>query len=152
MPLYSLNELVVMRFLSIVLLSLSLGACDEARQNTSAVDPDIELMNDPGTAGPELEKRLVASVSVQDGLIIVRALASNDTYVLPDNSPWVITCGGEGVSVTFGSAVSGDGSHVGNDVGLDLTMIFISQANCGTLAPQLGRRLKAMLQEPAHPQ
>ena len=141
-----------MRFLSIVLLSLSLGACDERRQNTSAVDPDIELMNEPVTAGPELEKRLVASVSVQDGLIIVRALSSGDTYVLPDNSPWVITCGSEGVSVTFGSAVSGDRSYVSNDVELNLTMIFISQANCGTLAPQLGRRLKAMLQEPAHPQ
>ena len=140
-----------MRFLSIILLSLSLGACDERRQNTSAVDPDIELMNEPGTAGPELEKRLVASVSVQDGLIIVRALLSGDTYVLPDNSPWVITCGSEGVSVTFGSAVSGDGSRVGNDVELNLTIIFMSQANCGTLAPQLGRRLKAMLQEPAHP-
>ena len=141
-----------MRFLSIVLLSLSLGACDERRQNTSAVDLDIELMNEPVTAGPELEKRLVASVSVQDGLIIVRALSSGDTYVLPDKSPWVITCGSEGVSVTFGSAVSGDRSYVSNDVELNLTMIFISQANCGTLAPQLGRRLKAMLQEPAHPQ
>jgi hypothetical protein len=37
----------VMRFLSIVLVSLSLGGCDERRQNTSVVDPDIELMNDP---------------------------------------------------------------------------------------------------------
>jgi hypothetical protein len=142
----------VMRFLSIILLSLSLAACDERPQNTSAVDPDIELMNEPGTAGPELEKRLLASVSVQDGLIIVHAPSSGDTYVLPDNSPWVITCGSEGVSVTFGSAVSGDGSRVGNDVELNLTIIFMSQANCGTLAPQLGRRLKAMLQEPAHPQ
>jgi hypothetical protein len=148
----SMTRNFIMRFLSIILLSLSLGACDERRQNTSAVDPDIELMNEPGTAGPELEKRLVASVSVQDGLIIVRALLSGDTYVLPDNSPWVITCGSEGVSVTFGSAVSGDRSYVSNDVELDLTMIFISQANCGTLAPQLGRRLKAMLQEPAHSQ
>ena len=148
----SMTRNFVMRFLSIVLLSLSLGACDERRQNTSAVDPDIELMNEPVTAGPKLEKRLVASVSVQDGLIIVRALSSGDTYVLPDNSPWVITCGSEGVSVTFGSAVSGDRSYVSNDVELNLTMIFMSQANCGTLAPQLGRRLKAMLQEPAHPQ
>jgi hypothetical protein len=95
------------------------------------------------TAGRELEKRLVASVSVQEGLIIVRAPSSRDTYVLPDNSPWVITCGSQGVSVTFGSAVSGDRSYVGNDIELDLTMIVISQANCGTLAPQLGRRLKA---------
>jgi hypothetical protein len=143
---------IVMRFLSIFLLSLSLVACDERRQDTSAADPDIELMNDAGTAGPELEKRLVASVSVQDGLIIVRTPSSGDTYVLPDNSPWVITCGSQGVSVTFGSAVSGGGSYVGNDVELDLTMTVIGQTDCGTLAPQLGRRLKAMLQEPAHPQ
>jgi hypothetical protein len=142
--------IVVMRLLSIVLLFLSLGACDERRQDTSAVDPDMELMKDAGTAGPELEKRLADSISVQDSLIIVRA--TRDMHVLPDNSPWVITCGSEGVSVTFGSAVSGDGSYVGNDVELDLTMIFIGQADCGTLAPQLGRRLKAMLQEPAHPQ
>jgi hypothetical protein len=146
----NLIGIVVMRLLSIVLLFLSLGACDERRQDTSAVDPDMELMKDAGTAGPELEKRLADSISVQDGLIIVRA--TRDMHVLPDNSPWVITCGSEGVSVTFGSAVSGDGSYVGNDVELDLTMIFIGQADCGTLAPQLGRRLKAMLQEPAHPQ
>ena len=142
--------IVVMRLLSIVLLFLSLGACDERRQDTSAADPDMELMKDAATAGPELEKRLADSISVQDGLIIVRA--TRDMHVLPNNSPWVITCGSVGVSVTFGGAVSGDGSYVGNDVELDLTMIFISQANCGILAPQLGRRLKGMLQEPAHPQ
>jgi hypothetical protein len=96
--------------------------------------------------------RFISIVLLSLSLVAVRALSSDDTYVLPDNSPWVITCGSEGVSITFGSAVSGDGSHVGNDVELDLTMIFISQANCGTLAPQLGRRLKAMLQEPAHSQ
>jgi hypothetical protein len=124
-----------MRFLSITLLSLSLGACEERRQNTSAVDPDIELMNEPVTAGPELEKRLVASVNVHDGLIIVRALSSGDTYVLPDNSPWVIRCGSEGVSVTFGSAVSGDRSYVSNDVELNLTMIFISKQIAALLLP-----------------
>jgi hypothetical protein len=144
--------IVTVRLLSIVLLSLSLEACDERRQDTSALDPDIELMNDVGTAGPELERRLFASVSVQDGLIVVRPPSPGDTYVLPDNSPWIITCGREGVSVTFGNAVSGDGSYVGNDVQLDLTMTFIGQTDCATLATQLGRRLKTMLQELAHPQ
>jgi hypothetical protein len=42
----STSRNVVMPFLSIVLLSLSLVASDERRQNTSAADPDIELMND----------------------------------------------------------------------------------------------------------
>jgi hypothetical protein len=107
---------------------------------------DVKLMNDLGTAEPELEKRLVANVSAQDGLIVVHGTSLEDTHVLPDNSPWVITCGREGVSVTFGSAVSGDGSYVGNDVQLNLTMTFIGQADCAILAPQLGRRLKAMFQ------
>jgi hypothetical protein len=140
------------RLLSIILLSLFLEACDEGRQATSSVDPDTELMNDVGTAGPELERRLLSSVSVQDGLIIVRAPSPGDTYVLPDNSPWIITCGREGVSVTFGSAVSGDRSYVGNDVQLDLAMTFIGQADCAILAPQLGRRLKALLQDLVHSQ
>ena len=114
---------VTVRLLSIVLLSLSLEACDERRQEPSVVDPDVELMNDVGTAEPELEKRLVSSVSAQEGLIIVHGTSpDDDTHVLPDNSPWVITCGREGVSVTFGSAVSGDGSYVGNDVQLNLTI------------------------------
>jgi len=70
-----------------ILLSLLLAACDERRQETSEVDPDIELMNDIGQAGTEFERRLVSSVSVQDGLIVVRATSLDDTYVLPDNSP-----------------------------------------------------------------
>jgi hypothetical protein len=49
------------RLLSIILLSLFLEACDEGRQATSAVDPDTELMNDIGTAGPELERRFSAA-------------------------------------------------------------------------------------------
>jgi len=48
---------------------LLLAACDERRQETSEVDPDIELMNDIGQAGTEFERRLVSSVSVQNGLI-----------------------------------------------------------------------------------
>jgi hypothetical protein len=135
----------------VLLLFLFLIGC-ERRQETPVADADIELMKDVGAAGPELERRLLASVSIRDGLIMVRLPSSGDTYVLPGNSPWIITCGSEGVSVTLGSAVSGDRSYVGNDVQLDLTMTLIGQADCATLAPQLGRRLKAMLQEPVHPQ
>ena len=92
-----------------ILLSLLLAACDERRQETSEVDPDIELLKDIGQAATEFERRLVSSVSVQDGLIVVRATSLDDTYVLPDNSPWVISCGREGIWVTFGNAISGGG-------------------------------------------
>ena len=136
---------------SVFLLFLFLIGC-ERREETPVTDADIEVMQDVGTAGPELERRLLNSVSVQDGLVIVRAPSPGDTYVLPDNSPWSITCGGEGVSVTFGTAVSGDNSYVRNDVQLELTMTVIGQADCAILAPQLGRRLKALLQGHAHSQ
>jgi hypothetical protein len=85
---------------SVLLLFLFLIGC-ERREETPVTDADIELMKDVGTAGPDLERRLLNSVSVQDGLVIVRAPSPGDTYVLPDNSPWSITCGGEGVSVTL---------------------------------------------------
>jgi hypothetical protein len=139
------------RVLSLVLLLLFLGACDERREETPAVDADAKLMNDLGQAGPELERRLLNSVSVQDSFIIVSAPPLGNTYVLPANSPWVISCG-EGVSVTFGSAVFGDRSFVGNDVQIELTTTLINQSDCATLALSLGRHLKAMLEERTHSQ
>jgi hypothetical protein len=115
-------------------------------------NPDVELMKELGQAGPELEHRLLNSVSVQDGLIIIHATSLDDTYVLPANSPWVITCGRSGIWVTFGNAVSGDTSAVGNDVQIELTTAFINQGDCAVLAPSLGRRIKAMVQAPTSQQ
>jgi hypothetical protein len=152
MEMKSRSVAAAVRLLCMMLLPLVLAACDERRQGTSRVDPDIELMKDIGQAGTEFERRLLSSVSVQDGLIIVRATSLDDTYVLPANSPWLITCGRGGISITFGSAVSGDSSTVGNDVQLELTATFIGQNDCAVLAPSLGRRLKAMVQAPASPQ
>jgi hypothetical protein len=59
-PMPPLNLIIMsttrnLRFLSIVLLSPSLGACDERRQNTSAVDPDIAsapITETAAAAGP----------------------------------------------------------------------------------------------------
>jgi hypothetical protein len=138
--------------LFLILLSVFLGACEERRDQTSAVDPDTELMKDLGEASPELERRLLNTVSVQDGLVIVHVTSLDDTYVLPANSPWVITCGRSGIWVTFGSAVSGDTSSVGNDVQIELTNAFVNQGDCAVLAPSLGRRIKAMVQAPTSQQ
>jgi hypothetical protein len=88
-----------------LLLCLGLEACDESKpQQTSkpsAVNEDAALLKDVGRASAELERRLLKSVSVQDGLVIIREPLSAGffTYVLPATSPWVISCG-IGLSVT----------------------------------------------------
>jgi hypothetical protein len=137
---------------------LCLAACDESpkpeqspqQSNEAAarVNEDLELLKDLGRAVAELEQRLLKSVSVQDGLVIVRdpLTAGFFTYVLPTTTPWIISCG-VGLSVTFGSAVSGDGSNVGNDVEVRLALAPVNREACAVLAPRLGQRLKAMLQE-----
>jgi hypothetical protein len=135
-----------MQLLAVILLFGLLGACDERRSDTSAPDPDTELMKDIGQSAPELERRLLSSVSVQDGLIVIHATSLDDTYVLPAGSPWLITCGRGGIWVTFGSAVSGDSSSVGNDAQIELTGASVNQGDCAVLGPSLGRRIRAMVQ------
>jgi hypothetical protein len=147
---------------------LCLAACDESpkpkqssRQSNEAaseVSEDAALLKDLGRAGAELERRLLKSVSIQDGLVLVRTTAGYFTYVLPTTAPWVISCGA-GLSVTFGTAVSGEASsdgneveiHVGNDVQIHLIVAPVDPDACAVLAPQLGQRLKAMMQETRNP-
>jgi hypothetical protein len=115
------------------------------------IDEDTALLKDLDRAGPELERRLLQSVKVDDGVVLVRdpVLGKVFSHVLPTSSPWVISCG-SGLSIVFGTSVSGDGSSVGNDVELTLATGYVNQDNCAILAPQLGKRLKALLQEPLH--
>jgi hypothetical protein len=143
---------------SISTLCLPLCACGDSppsppqNQETAMMDEDRALLKDIGRAGPEIARRLIKSVSVQDGLVIVRdpLTAGFFTYVLPASSPWIVSCG-VGLSVIFGSAVSGDGSSVGNEVEVRLVTAPVDQNACAVLAPQLGKRLKAMLQDPHSP-
>jgi hypothetical protein len=134
---------------SVLLVVLSLAACGERQDKSKApiVDEDEVLFKDIQRAVPELERRLMERMSVQDGLILIRDPVV--TYVLPANSPWLVRCS-FGVSVVFGTAVSSDGSNVENDVKIDLAQAFVTQDNCSVLALQLGRRLKAMLREPTN--
>jgi hypothetical protein len=125
---------------------------------------DVALVKDVARAGPELENRLANSVTVRDGLMIVIArdpIASvgqvRSLFVLPATSPWVIRCGVGGLSVTFGTSVSGEGfgeaSTIGNDAEVFLSIVpIIDQDACAVLAPRLGKRLKQMLEQaPAAP-
>jgi hypothetical protein len=140
---------------SLVLLVFPfLAACGEGQDESRGrmVDEEAVLLEDNQRAVPELERRLRERMSVQDGLILVRDPEEkfSSFYVLPANSPWVISCG-FGISVVFGTAVSGDGSSVDNDVKIDLSSRTITQSTCAVLAPQLGKRLRDILREATNP-
>jgi hypothetical protein len=134
--------------ISVVLMLLSLAACGERQEKSKVpmVNEDDVLLKDIKRAVPELEGRLMERVSVQGGLILIRDPVADISYVLPTNSPWLVRCG-FGVSVVFGTAVSGDGSSVNNDAKIDLAEAFVTQDNCSALALQLGRRVRTMLRE-----
>lgn len=92
---------------------------------------------------PELERRLRGHVSVRDGLLILHGpfRDQRDTYVLPANSSWVISCG-LGVTAYFGSAVTGMDGETDNVVRLELFWGYIPRATCDSFAPALGKALR----------
>jgi hypothetical protein len=118
---------------------------DELRDFLARPEPDRTLLH-PGLAEVYRRKQ---RVRVEDGLIMVRDPVLAEYYVLPASSPWVISCGITGLSLTFGSSVSGGGgeSTVGNDIELELEMASIKEGDCATIAPRLGKQLKALLQD-----
>jgi hypothetical protein len=141
----------MLRLAVALLLCLALGACEQTEppksKEKTALDSDRLLLKDVAVAGQEFERRLVASVRHQDGLLLVSdpVMGRIQSYVLPANTPWVIACG-IGLSVVLGSSVSGDGSSAGNDVQVHLTYGMIDQKDCAVLGPRLGQRLKSIVQ------
>jgi hypothetical protein len=118
-------------------------------------EADAPLFEDVERASIELERRLLESVQPQDGLLIVREpfVGQFYTYVLPPNSPWVISCGIGGLSIVLGNSVGGGEltSGVSNEIELHLTYGKIEQKNCAILAPRIGKRLKAMFRDDQSP-
>src|SRR5271167_4484065 len=126
-----------------IALCFLLAGCDrgEAPKKSEAqlkLDEDTALLKDTARAGPELERRLLASVQVQDGIVAVRdpVMRAIETNFLPTTTPWVLECG-IGLSIVFGSSVSGDGSSTRNDVEVNLTSGIVDQESCAVLGPRL---------------
>lgn len=83
------------------------------------MDEDKALLKDVARAGPELEHRLLESIQAQNGIVTVRDQVKPVTlYFLPTTTPWVLQCG-NGISIVFGSSVSGNPAD--NDVDINLT-------------------------------
>src|SRR5262245_1604044 len=139
---------------------LWLCACDQGDQTKSS-KPDTTLQlpaplpTDPMLAAQELEKRLDESVKVSDGLVFVRdpvvgSASLSFLSVLPATTPWVLSCG-IGVSVVFGSAVSGEGENISNDVNVILSTDLVENHVCDAVGSKLGKRLQTMLQSRSAP-
>lgn len=138
------SSLTVVATMFCVLLS-ACGQKEQAQQPNKALEhikQDEALTADPDRAEPELERRLAASVSVDGGLLLVRALTF--LYVMPVSTPWTLQCS-VGMSIVFGNSITGDNSETENDVTVNLALGSISQDNCGVLAPRIGKRLLAIL-------
>ena len=127
-----------------------LGACDnndqakKTNEGSETIKRETALMSDPNRAGPELEKRLAESVSVDGGLLLVHTALF--LYVLPVSTPWTLQCFA-GMSIVFGNSVTGDDSNTTNDVTVNLTVGQIDQKNCDVLGPRIGKRLLAILRQ-----
>lgn len=105
-------------------------------------------MLDIGRAGTVLERRLSESVRAQDGVVIVHSPVTGQyiSHVLSPNAPWVLSCGA-GISIVFGSSVSGDSSGISNEVEVPLAYNTVSESDCASLGPRLGKHLNGIFRE-----
>jgi hypothetical protein len=141
------------RMVPILGLCALLCACGPSEQPkpSSPVDKKIAdllgpLPSDPSRASAELGRRLAASIKVQDGLLTVHdpIMGEINSSILPVNSPWVINCG-IGISIVFGTSVTGDSNGAQNDVEISLTNAVIDQKTCAIVGLRLAKKLQSML-------
>jgi hypothetical protein len=139
----------------VLLLPICLGACGpddpESKQSSEAqnrIKADADLMLDIGRAGTELERRLTETVRAEDGIVLVHGPITGRymSQVLSPNTPWVLSCGA-GISIVFGSSVSGAEGSTSNDVEVVLVYNSVDESDCSALGPRLGRRLNAIFRE-----
>jgi hypothetical protein len=136
-------------------ICLVLGACDEGATTSkqpsvlqNQMKADADLMLDIGRAGTELERRLSENVRAQDGIVIIHGpvIGQFMSQVLSTNTPWILSCG-VGISIVFGSSVSGHEGSTSNDVEVRLAYNTVDESACATLGPRLGKRLNAIFRE-----
>jgi hypothetical protein len=139
-------------------ICFGLGACGESetpsKQPTELQDrmkADADLMLDIGRAGTELERRLSEAVRARDGIVIIHdndpMIGQSESQVLSPNTPWVLSCGAAGISIVFGSSVSGYEGRTINDVEVRLAYNTVDESACAALGPRLGKRLNAIFRE-----
>jgi len=136
-------------------ICLGLAACGEGETTSkqpselqNQMKADADLMLHIGRAGTELERPLSENVRAQDGIVIIHnpVIGQFTSQVLSPNTSWILSCG-FGISVVFGSSVTGSEGSIGNDVEVRLADNTVSESDCATLGPRLGKRLNAIFRE-----
>jgi hypothetical protein len=137
-----MNKSVISIALCFLLAACDRGDTSKKSEADKIIDEDTALLRDPTRAEPELERRLMASVQTENGIVIVRPVTSAiETHFLPTTTPWVLTCGMSGISISFGRSASGDGSSA-----VYLSFGSADQETCAVIGPRLAGRLKTLLQ------
>ena len=105
---------------------------------------EISVLANPNRTNAEFLRHLRASVKMVQGFLMVDTPLKVELALLPPNSPWVIQCGA-GMSVIFGSAVTGSSGDVSNEVEVRLALVPLTKERCQELAPLIGKEVQAIL-------
>ena len=65
--------------------------------------------------------------------------------LLPTKSDWTVSCGLTGLSVAFGSTVTGSADGVKNNAEITLALGPIQKDKCRELAPLIGKEVQQIL-------
>ena len=105
-----------------------------------------KLMTNPNRDNADFIRQLRTQVKIVDGLLVIedQLLPELSMSILPRNSPWVVNCG-VGLSVVFGTAVSGSSGDVSNDAKVTFTLMLIAKDRCKELAPLIAKELQLIL-------
>jgi hypothetical protein len=136
---------------------------DDSEDSTrkAAREAETKLMADPVAGAAALEQRTGEWLEVRDGLILVKGevfswRAGRKTessrlplFAMPANTPWYVKCDESGLGVTLGSwsDVRGDwDKEVESEAAFsaELTRARLTNEQCKTLVPAVGKKLLAM--------
>jgi hypothetical protein len=98
-----------------------------------------ELMARIAIAGPAIERRLAQWLTARDGLLFLReppdAIEPYSIHVLPILTPWRVSCGEIGLTVTVGAFRK------------DVTEVALDDRQCVELLSVLGQALRKLTEE-----
>jgi hypothetical protein len=144
------NYLIPVSLFLIVLATASCGrrenaAVKEQERKTSA---EAGLMASTIKALPTLVKRLKDQIKPKDRMLVLRPSDEfsiglnlfNEIQVVPDSTPWAVTCGQNGLWLKFGYG-SGDDD---DNMTIQLTDTSLSTLQCQTYAPFVGSKISTL--------
>jgi hypothetical protein len=128
------------------------GRAERLAKSKAEREAEAALMADPVAAARELESRISAWLTIQDGLIIVRGNTTTWSWgqpagkgrwplqVMPATTPWFVRCDDGVLEVILGGWYE-QGEPMFN---AELTRTKLSDDQCKTLAAVVGRKMLSL--------